>query len=274
MPLFTIDSEKCKKDGFCVAECPMGIIEMVDEEALPSPTRAAADLCINCGHCVAVCPHGALSLETMSTDECPPVRKEWLLSAEQAEHFLRSRRSIRSYKERPVERQLLEKLIDIARYAPSGHNMQPVEWLVIHDTAHVKSLTAMVVDWMRHVMEHQPDLAARLHMDRVVGAWEAGHDGICRNAPHLIAAHAHKDERTAPASCTIALTYLELAAAPLGLGACWAGYFNAAANMWPPLLEALSLPKDHITFGMMMVGYSKFQYHRLPLRNKPRITWV
>ena len=74
-------------------------------------------------------------------------------------------------------------------------------------------------------------------------------------------------------ACTIALTYLELAATSMGLGTCWAGYFNVTATSFPPMQEALALPPGHQAFGSMMVGYPKFSYHRLPLRNPPAISW-
>lgn len=77
----------------------------------------------------------------------------------------------------------------------------------------------------------------------------------------------------APHACTIALTYLELAATSMGLGTCWAGYFNVAATSFPPMQEALALPPGHQAFGSMMVGCPKFSYHRLPLRNPPAISW-
>jgi nitroreductase len=112
-----------------------------------------------------------------------------------------------------------------------------------------------------------------MHLDRVVNAYENGKDKICRGAPHVIVAHAHKDNRSAPAACTIAITFFDLAAMSFGPGACWAGYFNAAANPWPPMQKALNLPEDHVSFGAMIVGYPKFQYQRLPLRNEPQITW-
>jgi len=74
-------------------------------------------------------------------------------------------------------------------------------------------------------------------------------------------------------SCTIALTYLELFATSMGLGCCWAGYFNAATVSFPPMKEALSLPDGHQCFGSMMAGYPEFGYHRLPLRKPPEIIW-
>ncbi|MDM8550317.1 nitroreductase family protein [Desulfobacterales bacterium HSG2] len=273
MSLFTVDQEKCKHDGICVDECPLGIIKLEDKESVPVPIESAEDLCINCGHCVAVCPDGALSHKNMTPEQCPPVRKELLLNAEQAEHFLRARRSVRVYKDKPVDRETITKLIDIARFAPSGHNRQPVKWLVIYDSDEVQRLAGLVVDWMRYMLKEQPEMAAALNMDRVVKSWESGIDGICRSAPHVIVAHAPEENPTAPTSGTIALTYLELAAQPLGLGACWAGFFNAGATMWPPMQKALNLPQGHISLGAMMVGYPKYKYHRLPLRNEAEIAW-
>ena len=273
MGILNVNQQKCKQDRMCMAECPIGIIEFKAKDAFPSLIKGGEKFCITCGHCVAVCPHGAMNHAEMKSDECPPLRDEWHLNQEQVEHFLRARRSIRTYKSKIVPRDVLAKLIDVARYAPSGHNLQPVRWLVIQDRDEVQRLAGMVIDWMKYLLKEKSHIAAAMHLDIPVDAWAAGQDRVCRNAPHLIFAHAEKDDRTAKAACTIGLTYLELAASSFGLGACWAGYLNAAANLWPPLGEALQLPEGHISFGAMMVGYPKFKYHRLPLRNKAHITW-
>lgn len=273
MSLFTVDEQKCKRDGLCVAECPVSIIEMKSRESSPSPVPGAEQLCINCGHCVAVCPHGAMSLHNMTSEECEPVNKDLMISAEQAGHFLRRRRSIRNYQARPVDRTTLAGLIDVARYAPSGHNSQPVHWLVYENTEELRRLAGLVIDWMRVMIAGHPEIAQPMHFDRVVAAWEKGLDRVLRGAPHLIVAHGDASFTASQSSCTIALTYLELAAFAMGLGACWAGYFNAAANFYPALKQELDLPTGHALFGAMMVGYPKFTYHRIPLRNEPRIRW-
>jgi nitroreductase/NAD-dependent dihydropyrimidine dehydrogenase PreA subunit len=273
MSMFIIDEKKCRKDGICVQACPMGILVQKDKTALPVPVKIAEELCIQCGHCVAVCPHGAFSLKNMPSEECPPVREEWLLNAEQAEHFLRSRRSIRVYKNKPVDKELITRLIETARYAPSGHNSQPVEWLVVYESQDVQRLAAHVIDWMQSVQKENPELAAALSLDLVIKRWQKGKDVICRNAPHLIVAHAPRENPTASTAAAIALSYLELAAPSLGLGTCWAGYLYGAALSWPPIQEFLSLPEGHITYGIMMAGYPEYKYHRLPLRRKPEISW-
>ncbi len=273
MSLFTVDPEKCKHDGICAAECPAGIIEFEGSDSVPVPAVGAGESCINCGHCVAVCPHEALSLKTMGPGQCPVVRKDLVVGPEQVKHLLRSRRSIRTYRKKPVDREIISRLIDAARYAPSGHNSQPVEWLVIHDSDELKKLIGLVIDWMRHLTRERPGFAEVLSAERHIAGWDEGVDSICRGAPHLIVAHAHKDMPPAPAACTIAMSYLDLAAHSFGLGACWAGYFYLAATMWPPLKESLALPDGNICSGSMMIGYRKFEYHRLPLRNEARVTW-
>lgn len=273
MSIISIDPSKCKRDGICVATCPMGLIEMTDQEAYPTPIAVAEKLCINCGHCVAVCPQGALSLKTMKPKDCVPISKDLFPSSEAAKHLLTARRSIRRYTNQPVERKILAEMIDTARYAPSGHNVRPVDWLVIDDTNEVNRLAAMVIDWMRFCIKEKPEMAKPLHMDLVVAAWEKGEDKVCRSAPHVIVTHAPGAMGVAQSSCTIALTYLELTAFSMGLGACWAGYFSLAANFYPPMTKALNLPEGHQCFGAMMVGYPKYRYHRIPLRNEAVITW-
>ncbi|MEJ2657168.1 MAG: nitroreductase family protein [Desulfobacterales bacterium] len=160
-----------------------------------------------------------------------------------------------------------------ARFAPSGHNLQPVKWLVVYETDEVLRMTELVIDWMRHLIKEDSPLAATMNLNRIVSFWESGNDLICRNAPHIIVAYAQKDDRTAPAACTIALTYLTLAAPSFDLGTCWAGYFNTAATFWGPMQQELGLPEGNINFGAMMVGYPKFKYQRMPLRNEAEITW-
>ncbi len=272
MELFEVNRHTCNQDGICAAVCPVGVIAF-EKGGIPVPTADAEDICIRCGHCVAVCPTGSFSHREMAVEHCPPVRPEFRLSAEQNEHFLRDRRSIRTYKEKPVEQDKLARLIEIARFAPSGHNSQGTQWLVLGDRDELRRLSEIVADWMRWMLVHLPEVALAMHIDRTLEHWEAGHEVILRGAPVVIVAHAEKDNRMAPSTSTIALTYLELAASGMGLGCCWAGYFNAAATTFPPMMEALALPPGHQSFGAMMVGYPKFKYHRLPTRTTPTITW-
>jgi nitroreductase len=242
-------------------------------DGLPRPVDKAEALCINCGHCVAVCPTRAFAHKNLKPADCISLEGTPTFTPDQAEIFLRQGRSIRTYRKKPVEKTLLDRAITIASHAPSGHNRQPVKWHVIHDTAHIKDLNEKVIDWMRWMIKEKPEMAGPLHLDLVVSGWEAGLDTITRNAPHLVIAHGNRKDPTAQTACTIAMTWLELALPPLGLGGCWCGYFNTAAAFWPPLQEALELPANHLSSGTMMVGYPTYTYKRIPPRNRPGITW-
>ncbi len=270
MSFMTVDLEKCNKDGICVDECPMKIIYMDGDE--PKLLPGGAKMCIRCGHCVAVCPTAALCIGDIKPEDCLEIDNNLKLDPVSAEQFLRSRRSIRTYKDKPVEKETLEKLIDIACHAPSGHNSQSVKWQVVYDREEVKRYSGMVVDWMRHMIKEQPDFAKSLHLDLVVAGWDFGMDTVSRDAQHLILANGHKKNIMGKVSCTIAMTYLELALPAFGLGGCWNGFFNAAAMSWPPLQEALGLGDD-LNHAVMMVGHPKYRYRRMSPRNNADITW-
>jgi len=271
---FSVDPEKCKNDGICVKACPTRIIQMKSPEEIPIPTEDFEEHCLACGHCVAACPTGAFSLDWLSSEECPPIERELVLSPEQAQQFLRSRRSIRNFKDKPVERLLLGKLLETACYAPSAKNNQPWYWTVVEDPSKVKQFASLVIDWMRSVIKKTPAIAESRGFVRVLSAWDNGEERICRGAPHVIVAHAEKKYGFGAEDCALALSYLELFAPAIGLGACWGGYFYSATNSYPPLFKALGLPKDHRAFGAMMVGYPQLNYRRMPLRYPPRVTWI
>ena len=273
MSFFQIDESKCNRDGFCVSDCPSGLIRMKTKESFPTPIEGAEEICIKCGHCVAVCPTEAITLNFLSPQDCGPMSKDFLPSDGQTSYLMRSRRSIRRYKDKPVDRSAIMDLISVASHAPSGHNSQPVNWLVIDKKDEIKDLAAIVVDWMKFTLTAQPELAAAMHFDRVIAAWEKGEDRVLRGAPTLVTAHAPSSLPPSQAACTIALTYMELYAASKGLGACWAGYYNAAANFFDPMKKALALPPGHLTFGALMIGYPRNHYHRIPTRIQPRIIW-
>lgn len=272
MDIFEVDQKTCLQDGICAAVCPFWLIDF-RPDGYPIPAAEAEKMCIKCGHCVAVCPTGSLTHREMPVEQCPPVQKALEVSVEQCEYFFRSRRSRRVYENKPVPREVLVRAIEIARYAPTGHNLQCVEWLVLTNKEELRRLKEIGADWMRWMIINEPELADFLAMERILRLREEGKDELLRDAPVVIVAHTDKYHPIASYMCTIALTHFELVANTMGLGCCWAGLFNQAATTFPPMMEALSLQEGHQAFGCLMVGYPKYRYYRLPLRKPPRIAW-
>ena len=268
-----MDKEKCNRDGICVAECPTQVLRLEQGDPCPLPSSDFGEVCLRCGHCVAVCPTGAFSLDWLRADECLPIRKDFALSPKKAEQFLRSRRSIRVFESEPVERSQIERLIQIACHAPSAKNAQPWSWVIIEDPLKLAELDVMLVDWMRSVIQANPEVAESLKLPRTVRLWEEGRIKLLRNAPHLVIAHVDQTWPFGVEDTALALSYVELYAPVLGLGATWSGYFYTAYNMYPPLAQAVPVPKGRKVVGAMMVGRPKFKYYRLPKRNQPKVEW-
>jgi len=274
MSSFSVDSDKCNFCGICVEECSPRLLVMDTPESPPRRIEGGDELCNRCGHCVAVCPEEAVSLDFMSVEDCIVVDRSLLPSAGQVELLLKSRRSIRTYKEDAVPHETLERLLSIGSYAPSGHNWQPVRWLVVEDPQETRRLGGMVVEWMRSIVESKPELASSMRFDRIVANCDRGIDIILRGAPHVIAAYSDKQYGAlGQSACIIATTYLEIAAYALGLGACWAGYFHVACNSYDPLRKALDLPDGNSVHAALMLGYAKHKFGCIPKRNNPAVVW-
>jgi nitroreductase/NAD-dependent dihydropyrimidine dehydrogenase PreA subunit len=268
-----VDRKTCKGDGRCVEICPVQILRMNPEQRVPEFIPGGADLCINCGHCFASCPHESIRLSSMSVEQAPPLDHAALPKSEQVELLLKGRRSIRLYKDKPVSKESVEKLLDIARYAPSGINRQPVNWLVIMGKDKVRELSGSVIKWMEELLKSKSSMAQSLRFDRLVEGWNKGQDMICRGAPCVIIAYGLKDDPIAAQSCVISGEYLEIAAFGLGFGACWDGYVSMAINMSEEVRKFIGISSRAQAGAAMMIGYAKYSYPRIPSRNPTQIKW-
>jgi nitroreductase/ferredoxin len=274
MGLLKIDESACDKDELCVVDCPAGIIHL-PQDGYPEIDPSDEASCLICGHCVAVCPHGALSHDRVPIEDSPVIEKKLAISQEQAIQFLRSRRSIRSFEDRPVQKEKIERLIRIARYAPTGSNSQLVEWLVLRDKSRIDHIAGLTIDWVRQRLNENPGLSATIpYLLRVVKTWDRGEDSVLRNAPVLVVASAPKEARNGLVDLTLALSYLDLMAPAMGLGTCWAGLLQGALLASPSIKEAVGIPSGHPHHYPMMLGYPKIQHYRLPERKAPKITFA
>jgi len=228
--------------------------------------------CIACGHCVAICPHKAIDNVRSSLDNQTDLDEFPVINAKTAQRFLRSRRSIRCYKNTDVPREQLMELINITRFAPTASNQQGVSYIIVADKKILKKATEVTIAWM----ETQTENPLHLSFNYYIRAYrETGIDNILRGAPHLILATTPKDFRKGRENTIFSFAYLELFATTLGLGTCWAGIFEmcAFANHYP-LLKLFNIPKGKVLTGAVMVGYPQYRYNRVVDRDPLDVTWI
>ena len=270
MALIDIKKDTCSKCGACTAVCPAGLFITGDKE-FPRPVPMADKFCIRCGHCVAVCPTQSVIHRECPVEQCPPIDKALKIDFKQGAQLIKSRRSIRAYHDKPVSREVITQLIDTARYAPTGGNSQGVQWLVFDDKEQMRRFSEIGLEWMRAASKMNTPTAAKL--SNMIKYHEAGRDGFLRGAPVLVLALGEKTNPAASNSCTIALSYLDLAASSMGLGCMWAGFFMFASNSFPSMIKELAIPEGLHSYGALTLGYPKYQYQRIPVRKPANIIW-
>jgi nitroreductase/NAD-dependent dihydropyrimidine dehydrogenase PreA subunit len=273
MPAIIVDKKLCSRCNTCATICLMKIIRPAKDDRLPHIPQSRQALCMQCGHCEAFCPEQALTLDFRRETKLSYKNKDSKIEAERMSLYLMKRRSIRHFKSKPVDKELILQLLDAVHYAPTGGNSQTVQWKVIYDPDRVQEIAKHTVDWMRSIKDTPHPMSA--YVSGIISEWEKGGDPICRKAPHLVYTHLpinpYIDDRT---DGTIALSYLDVAAPAFGIGTCWAGFIRMAVDTYKPLQDALELPEGRKVAYAMLFGYPKYKVKAIPRRNPLAVQWV
>lgn len=222
----TVDPSKCTKCGTCVKICPAGIIKFGDI-GLPEMDVRLSGRCIECGHCALFCPESANCLSFLKNDEMVASDDLDMPTASEALNFIKSRRSIRQFKSEPLPQDAFDRIFDAVKNAPTAVNRQPIRWIVSLDPEKTKEITNLILCWLREEIFKDPTSQIAIIGASMIAKAKAGEDGLLRGAPHAVIAVVPKDHMW-PEDASIALTYLELAAHAIGVGACW------GASLPPP----------------------------------------
>lgn len=272
--MIKIDPELCIKDGICSKVCVFRIISEPTKDRYPEENPELADLCMLCGHCVAACPTGALKHDLLPIDDFEDITNKPFPGPEEIELLLKSRRSKRCFLKKPLPREMIDRLMDVARYAPSGRNRQDYRFLVCDDRKKLHRLTDMVVENLRITVESGQAGAAEKRLKQLISSWENGIDLILHQSPAIIMSYSSDEAKISQVNCILAMCFIELMAHSLELGACYCGYFTDAANSYAPLRKEIGLPEDHSAAATLMIGYPKIKYHSIPTRNKAQYRYL
>ncbi len=156
---------------------------------------------------------------------------------------IKSRRSIRKYRSEQIKDEELDKILESAIYAPSGHNDQSWHFTIIQD----KDLITEISEGAKAVMK-TVDVEWIAHM----GAIEDLH--IFHRAPTAIIISGNKNAVTPETDCAAAVENMLLAAESLDIGSCWIG-FAKFFFLNPENMKKFKIPEDYEVYFGVALGY-------------------
>jgi len=290
----SVNLETCKKCGLCAEVCPNQIMEWAPAKEVRF-RQDRISLCIQCGHCMAVCPTQSIKAGGLSYEKDFFDLPLGGLGECDFFNFISSRRSVRNFQDKPVPKEMLQRILQGVTLAPMGFPPHKVEVTVVQNRAiikkalpHLMKLYGDLNKWMknplaRFLMKRKmtPE-AFNTIQNHVMPAMkkglpemkEKGRDIFTRGAPALILFHAPRGSENHTEDSHIAVTYGLLAAHALGLGASAIGLIPPAVERSQELRKLFQIPGGNEVLASMIVGYPKVPFKRGIRRGLPKVTWV
>ncbi|MDR3543462.1 MAG: nitroreductase family protein [Desulfosporosinus sp.] len=163
---------------------------------------------------------------------------------------VQARRSLRSYLDKPVEREKLEYILESARLAPSWKNMQCWRFIVVEDIVRRQALAESmeVTNPGRKALIEAPIVIVLCAVPSESEVWE-GKDFMMLDAG-------------------LAMEHLLLAATEQGLGTCWQGWFSEEKAR-----ESLNVPVNVRVVAMTPIGYAAEERRMRPRKGMAEIVF-
>jgi nitroreductase len=269
----------------------MNTISMQDGKAYVTGAES-----LSCGHCAAVCPEGAIrvkelddSVLTFGTFEQD---LKWLkhggFDTSQLVRLMRSRRSCRNYKEKPVERILIEDLIKIGTTAPSGTNSQEWTFTVLPTREAVLTLANQIAQYFKELNSMAEKSYLRFFMKMTGNSeldiyyknyyetvketlfeWEnKGRDRLFHGAQSAIIVGSRPDATCPAEDALLATQNILLGAHSMGLGTCLVGFAVSAIKRKPAIKLSVGIPAEEKVYSVIALGWPDEKYSGLAGRKK------
>lgn len=169
-----------------------------------------------------------------------------------------TRRSIRDYKEEPVCREQMAKILEAGIYAPSAINMQPWAVRVVDNKEFIDGVTAIAV-------ASNPQIAE-----------QPGFRNLFRNAPTVAFIACPEESYSGEYDCGLLSQNMMLAAWSMGIGSCCLGSVVPVMNMEEakPYMERLQLPEGYKLLVGIAFGYPAQDAPAAPERDASKAFYV
>lgn len=256
-----VDETKCTKCGLCVGDCRTYSIEM-GSNGYPVVAEAGEDRCTGCQHCFAICPTGAITFDNKTSQEASPV---FFAKPEDVLGLIKSRRSIRQYKQEEISQEMFMLIKQMLPYIPTGCNANSLHFSFVESISAMDKIREYTTNKLLKLVSNKFTAKYAGKFMKYKTAFEKGEDIIYRQAPHMVVVSSSIHAPCANVDPIIALSYIELYAQSLGLGTCWCGLAQACFKLMPKLAEMVKIPDGYKPVYVMLIGYPAVKYQRTVL---------
>ena len=253
MKPIVINKDLCVGCGKCVRDCVSQKLQLVDGKA-----QFMYERCIGCGHCYAICPTGAVTMTKFGEVAEESVEPYDILESEKLLKFMKSRRTVRFFKDQKVGEEDILKILEAGRYCPTGTNAQDFTFTVI--TEKLSFFENEAVKFFRKLQKMGGPLSKYIKNTTIDDNF------FFKKAPLVIVVNGKG--KTSPC---LASSYMELMAESLGLGVLYSGFFIATTKFSKKISKALNTPEGYKPVTCLVIGYPDVEYVRIPPRNEAKI---
>ncbi len=258
MPKIKIDREKCIRCGACIKDCITYSIES-GKEGYPTVSYSGESRCIACQHCFAICPVGAITFDNSKPENAESVNYG---NAQEILSLIKSRRSIRQFKDEEITLRDLQKLKEMLPHIPTGCNFNGLHFSFIESKFAMNTIRDYVNNKVLNLISNKFTKKYAGKFAKYKTAFENGEDIIFRGAPHMVVVSSAINAPCANVDPIIALSYIELYAQSLGIGTCWCGFAQSCFKIMPKLSKMVDIPDGYKPVYVMLLGKPAVKYQR------------
>jgi nitroreductase len=183
--------------------------------------------------------------------------------------LVQKRRSIRRFKSDPIPDDIIDKILEVARWAPSGFATQPWEFVVLKEKVHRQAIVNFTASYWENCVDMEkarPEWQGKTwqlkgmtnepgdYSEAPVYILLFGDPRALDALPMGVQCDKHRKQLIYQSSLANAFLHMQLAAATFGLGAQW---YSAVQTPYSSCLikEYLNIPPEFDMYDMMVLGY-------------------
>jgi ferredoxin len=289
-----INESTCKKCVLCGEVCPNKIIRKNEKKEMFF-LEERIDLCFKCGQCMAVCPTKSIIVEGLSYTKDffdLPTQESY---EEGFFNLLYSRRAIRNFYDKPVSREVMEKIVKAISLSPPGFPPIKFQLIIVQNQQLIKDALPYMIELYDSLIKVVNSPIKRIFVKKEVGAKRYRtmqqhliplltkrlpslknglEDTLTRNAPAMILFIADRNGEDIKEDIFIAATFGMLAVHALGLGGSIMDIIPPAIEKKKELRKMFNVSDNQEVVASMILGYPKYKYQRGIKREIKNVKWL